>query len=166
MSEHSAKLAASVVAENLNLVKGDLRSSIAPPLIGIPAGFIASYLNHTYPDRGYLSSEYYVGTAFELQLVVLISFLFCFPLIKVESLRHNISFNDLCLGLIFCNIICFLMAYGHGYFPLLLFYFLQWLWICYFWQKKLIPAFRYAIWLFLGVLCGAITGTIVAFSMF
>lgn len=162
MSEYSKD----VEEKNTNLVKGDLRSSILPPLIGIPAGLIASYLNENYPERGYLSSEYYIGAAFELQLVVLMSFLFCFPLIKVESSRFNISFRDMCLGVFLCNLICFLMAYGYGYFPLLLFYFLQWLWICYFWQKKLIPAFRYAIWLSLGVLCGAISGSIIAISIF
>ncbi len=154
------------IASNQNLIKGDLMSSILPLLIGIPAGLFSSILNNNYTDRGYLSPEYYFGVAFEFQLLVFFSLLFGIPLFFLESKRFQASFKEMLIGSLICNFICFLMAYGHGYFPLLLMFYLQWLWMCYFWQKKFIPAFRYAIWLSLGLLCGAIAGSIIHLSIF
>ena len=166
MTEYSSEGATSIPANNQNLVKGDFKTSILPPLIGIPAGLISTYLNNEFPDRGYLSSEYYIGTAFELQILVLFSFLFSIPLFILESKRFEISIKDMFLGGLICNILCIVMAYGHGYFPLLLIFYLQWLWMCYFWQKKYLPAFRYATWLSLGLICGAIAGSILGMSIF
>ncbi|HJM44694.1 MAG TPA: hypothetical protein QF644_01945 [Candidatus Poseidoniaceae archaeon] len=166
MAEYSSEGDHTLVVGNQNMVKGDLKSSILPPLIGIPAGIISTFLNNKFPDRGYLSSEYYIGTAFEFQLIVISSFLFGFALFFIESKRFETSLRDMILGGVICNLIFMFMAYGHGYFPLLLIFYLQWLWMCYFWQKKLIPAFRYSIWLSFGLLCGAIAGSIIALSMF
>ena len=86
--------------------------------------------------------------------------------LKKESKRFKLSFKEMCFGMIFCDTICCVMAYGHGYFPLLLIFFMQWLWMCYFWPKKELPAFRYSIWLVIGALCGAIAGSILALSIF
>jgi len=152
-------------ANSFNFVKGDLRTSIFPPFIGIFAGFLSSLIISKFPERGYFSSEYYIGEAFELQLLVIFSFLFGIPLCFFESKRFGISFKDMILGSSMCTFICILMAYGHGYFPLLLIFYLQWLWICYFWQKKAIPAFRYSVWIYLGLICGAIAGSIIAYSL-
>jgi len=153
-------------AEDFSLAKGDMRASLLPPLIGIPAGIIATYVAFEFPDRGFFSTEYYIGVAFELQLVILISSLFCLPLVFSESKRFKLSFKEMCFGIIFCDIICCVMAYGHGYFPLLLIFFMQWLWMCYFWPKKELPAFRYSIWLAIGALCGSITGSILMIIIF
>ena len=152
--------------ESFNLAKGDLRTSLFPLLVGIPAGFVAEVITNEFPDRGFLGPEYYMGVAFELQLVILISSLFCLPLAYLESKRFNFSFKEMCFGVIFCSILCCLMAYGYGYFPLLLIFFMQWLWMCYFWPKKKMPAFRYSIWLTIGALCGSITGSIITSIVF
>ena len=148
------------------LIKGDLKSSVIPPILGIFAGLIAAYIDLSFQERGYLSIQYYIGVAFQFQLIIFIAFLVGLPLYFFESRRFEVSFKDLILGSIFCNFICFLMAYGHGFFPLLLMIYLQWLWICYFWQKKLIPPFRYAIWISLGLICGGMAGSILAQNLF
>jgi hypothetical protein len=153
-------------ADNFSLAKGDLKTSLLPLLIGIPAGVIATYVAFEFPNRGFFSAEYYVGVAFELQLVILISSLFCLPLALSESKRFKLPFKEMCFGIIFCDIVCCLMAYGHGYFPLLLIFFMQWLWMCYFWPKKNLPAFRYSIWLVIGAICGSITGSIITSIVF
>lgn len=149
-----------------NLIKGDFKSSTMPPFLGLFAGFLAFYLDDLFPNRGYLSDEYYLGVAFEFQLIVLMAFLFSIPLLFFESKRLDVSLSEMILGSIICNFICLIIAYGHGYFPLLLIFYIQWLWICYFWQKKLLPPFRYSIWISLGLLCGAIAGSILALSIF
>ena len=137
-----------------------------PPFLGLFAGILAFYLDDLFPNRGYLSDEYYLGVAFEFQLIVLMAFLFSIPLLFFESKRLDVSLSEMILGSIICNFICLIIAYGHGYFPLLLIFYIQWLWICYFWQKKLLPPFRYSIWISLGLLCGAIAGSILALSIF
>lgn len=149
-----------------DLVKGDVKSSIFPPLLGLIAGFISFLLDNKYPDRGFLSDEYYLGNAFELQMIVMISFLFSIPLLFIESKRFNTSLSQMILGSLTCTIICFFMSYAHGYFPLLLIFYIQWLWICYFWQKKKLPPFRYSIWIYLGLLCGGMAGSIFSLSIF
>ena len=166
MAEYSNDGDTSLIEGNQNRVKGDLKSTIFPLLIGVPAGIISTFLNNQFPNRGYFSSEYYIGTAFEFQLVVMLSFLVGIGVFFIESKRFETSLKDMILGGVICNIIFMFMAYGHGYFPLLLIFYLQWLWMCYFWQKKLIPAFRYAIWLSFGLLCGAIAGSIIGLSIF
>ncbi|RAH16367.1 MAG: hypothetical protein CMB56_001140 [Methanobacteriota archaeon] len=143
-----------------NLVKGDIRSSILPPLLGILAGIISYILDKSFPDRGYLSNEYYLGTAFELQIIVVISYLFSIPMLFLESKRFETSFKQMIFGAFLSTIVCFIMSYGYGYFPLLLILYMQWLWICYFWQKKKLPPFRYSIWIYLGLLCGGVAGSI------
>ena len=166
MNEYSNVEDEFVVVNNQNLIKGDLKSSILPLLIGIPAGIFSSFIKNNYINSGYLSSEYYIGAAFEFQLLVFFSLLFGIPLFFLESKRFQASFKEMLIGSFICSFICFIIAYGYGYFPLLLMFYLQWLWMCYFWQKKYIPAFRYAIWLSLGLLCGAIAGSIIHLSIF
>tara|TARA_B100000131_G_C17990295_1_gene562278 strand:- start:56 stop:412 length:357 start_codon:yes stop_codon:yes gene_type:complete len=111
-----------------------------------------------------LSSEFYIGRVFELQLLVFFSFLLSIPLCFIESKRFEISFKDMISGSLICTLLCILISYGYGIFPLMLIFYLQWLWICYFWQKKYIPAFRYSVWLLLGLICGAITGSVIVYS--
>jgi len=153
-------------ADESNLVKGDLWSSILPLLFGIPAGFLSSIIILKFPERGYFSSEFYIGKVFELQLLIFFSFLCCLPLCYFESKRFDISFKDMILGSTICTFLCLLLAYGYIILPLMLIFYLQWLWMCYFWQKISIPAFRYSIWLLLGLICGAIAGSIIASSLF
>ena len=69
MDEYSAEGFASD-ADKSNLVKGDLKSSILPLIFGIPAGFLSSLILSKFPERGYFSTDYYIGQAFELQLII------------------------------------------------------------------------------------------------
>ena len=163
MDEYSAEGFASD-ADKSNLVKGDLKSSILPLIFGIPAGFLSSLILSIFPERGYFSNDYYIGQAFELQLIIFFSFLCSIPLCYLESKRFDISFKDMILGSTICTFLCLLLAYGYIILPLMLIFYLQWLWMCYFWQKKYIPAFRYSVWLLLGLICGAIAGSIIALS--
>tara|TARA_B100000945_G_scaffold309468_1_gene300339 strand:+ start:4118 stop:4516 length:399 start_codon:yes stop_codon:yes gene_type:complete len=131
----------------------------------MPAGFLSTLIILNFPERGYLSSEFYIGRVFELQLLVCFSFLLSIPLCFIESKRFEISFKDMISGSLICTFLCILISYGYGIFPLMLIFYLQWLWICYFWQKKYIPAFRYSVWLLLGLICGTIAGSVIAYSV-
>ena len=142
-----------------------LRAVVLPALVGIPGGVLASLLTSRYPSRGYLSSEYYVGQAFELQVVILFAALLLMPLAHRESQQAGRSIRELCAGIGACALLASLIALAHGVAPVLLIFLLIWMWISLRWQRLELPAFRHGVWMCLGAICGAMAGAILHFQL-